>query len=252
LVPKAQAYREAGWNTRDYDDAASHACRLERRLGVKDRIAFLSRQAEDLIAEKRQRIESQLWAIHEADIGAFWETYEAAKIGNDSKSATDEAGRMVKVRRQRPKLINDLPIEARKLIEDVSVDRNGNIIPKLYSKAQANAELRKLHNFGRTEDRPENDVARLSDAELIQQLSDQAKQLGIEIKLDYSFAQQAPATAADSAPPVDVTPVDVTPVVETAAADVTADDAAAVDAARDLRVGLNPAVAGARPVRKVR
>ena len=145
-----------------------------------------------------------------------------------------------------------MPLEARKLIEDVTIDRNGNVIPKLYSKAQANADLRKLLNIGRTEDRPENDVARLSDAELIQQLSDQAKQLGIEIKLDYSFAQQAPATAADSAPPVDVTPVDVTPVVETAAADVTADDAAAVDAARDLRIGLSPAVAGARPVRKAR
>jgi hypothetical protein len=35
-----------------------------------------------------------------------------------------------------------------------------------------------------------NDLARLSDAELIQQLADTAKQLGVEINLNYSFAQQ--------------------------------------------------------------
>jgi hypothetical protein len=33
------------------------------------------------------------------------------------------------------------------------------------------------------------DVSRLSDAELMQQLADQAKELGIEINLNYSFAQ---------------------------------------------------------------
>jgi hypothetical protein len=63
-----------------------------------------------------------------------------------------------------------------------------NVIPKLYSKAQANAELRKMLNIGRTEDRPENDVSRLSDAELIQQLADTAKELGIAINLNYEQA----------------------------------------------------------------
>jgi hypothetical protein len=47
-----------------------------------------------------------------------------------------------------------------------------------------------LHNIGRTEDRPENDVSRLSDAELVAQLADQAKQLGVNIDLNYSFLQQ--------------------------------------------------------------
>jgi hypothetical protein len=57
-----------------------------------------------------------------------------------------------------------------------------------------------LLNLGAQDHRPETDVARLSDAELIQQLADQAKQLGVEIKLDYSFAQQAPATAPPDLP----------------------------------------------------
>jgi hypothetical protein len=104
---------------------------------------------------------------------------------------------MLTVRKQRAKLINDLPPESRKLIEDVVVDRYGNFIPKLYSKSEANRELRKFHNIGSQTDRSESDVSRLSDAELIRQLADQAKELGIEIGLNYSFAQQPSATERD-------------------------------------------------------
>src|SRR5690242_20826022 len=74
--PRIPAYREAGWETSDDDDAYSNACRLERRPGVRERIEYLSHQAEELIAEKRRRIEGQLWAIHEADIGEYFESYE--------------------------------------------------------------------------------------------------------------------------------------------------------------------------------
>ena len=52
----------------------SNACRLERRSEIRDRIAYLTRQAEELIAEKRQRIEERLWAIHEANIQDFFTT----------------------------------------------------------------------------------------------------------------------------------------------------------------------------------
>ena len=42
-------------------------------------------------------------------------------------------------------------------------------------------------NIGRPSE--SSDLSRLSDAELVAQLADQAKQLGIEIDLNYSFAQ---------------------------------------------------------------
>jgi len=42
-------------------------------------------------------------------------------------------------------------------------------------------------DIGRLDDR--SDVQRMSDAELIAQLADQAKQLGLDINLNYSFAQ---------------------------------------------------------------
>jgi hypothetical protein len=70
----------------------------------------------------------------------------------------------------------------------VTVDSRGRLIPRLYSKLQANKELRQMLNIGAKE-RETSDVSRLSDAELIQQLADQAKELGIEIDLNYSFAQ---------------------------------------------------------------
>jgi hypothetical protein len=187
LQPRIQAYREAGWETSDDDAAYSNACRLERRPGVRERIEYLSHQDEELIAEKRQRIEGQLWAIHEADIGDFFETVEAAKSDKDGKAATDEAGKMLTVRKQRPRLLSDLPPDLRKAIEHVQLDAKGNVVPQLYSKLQANAELRKMLNIGGQKEREQTDVSKLSDAELISQLAEQAKELGIHIDLNYSF-----------------------------------------------------------------
>jgi hypothetical protein len=111
-----------------------------------------------------------LWAIHEADIGDYFETHEI-----DGKTI------------ERPKRLTDLPPEVRKAIEHVQVDARGNAVPQLYSKLQANAELRKMLNIGGQKERLETDVSRLSDAELIQQLANQAKELGIEIDLNYRF-----------------------------------------------------------------
>jgi len=142
--PRIPAYREAGWETSHDDDAYSNACRLERRPGVRERIEYLSHQAEELIAEKRQRIERQLWAIHEADIGDFFESVEVAKSDKDGKAVTDETGKMLTVKKQRPRLLSDLPPDLRKAIEHVQVDARGNVVPQLYSKLQANAELRKM------------------------------------------------------------------------------------------------------------
>jgi hypothetical protein len=88
-----------------------------------------------------------------------------------------------------PRPLTELDPETAKLIDDVTVDSKGRLIPKLYSKTWANAELRKMLNIGGQKDREQTDASRLSDAELIQRLADQAKELGIEIDLNYSFAQ---------------------------------------------------------------
>jgi hypothetical protein len=187
LQPRAQAYREAGWNDRSDAGAYSHACRLEHRPGVRDRIAYLSRQAEELIAVKRERIEAQLWAIAEGNIADFFEPYDAVKRDHTGQPEHDENGALSVETRMRPKLLTDLPPDLAKLIEDVQVDNRGRLIPRLYSKERANKELRNMLNISAKEARP--DVTQLSDAELIQQLADQARELGIKIDLNYTFAQ---------------------------------------------------------------
>jgi hypothetical protein len=190
-LPRMVAFRKAGNTAKNDHVADANSFRLERKPGVRERIEYLSRQAQERIAEKRATLEEQLWAVLEADIGAFWETYEAAKTSKDGELETDQDGKMLTVRKQRAKLINDLSPEIRKLIEDVTVDRNGNVIPRLYSKAQANRDLREMLNIGGRKEQEVDDVSRLSYAELIQQLADTAKELGIEINLNYSFAQQS-------------------------------------------------------------
>jgi Terminase small subunit len=186
-LPRVRAYREVGWGSREDDVAYINACRLERRPEIQDRIAFLTRQEEALVVEKRRRIEGQLWAIHEADIGDFFETVVVAKSDKDGQLETNETGKMLTVKKQRPRLLSDLPPEFRKAIEHVQVDARGNVVPQLYSKLQANQELRKMLNIGGQKERDTDDLSKLSDAELIQQLADQAKELGIHIDLNYSF-----------------------------------------------------------------
>ena len=90
---------------------------------------------------------------------------------------------------ERPKLLEDLPPEAAKLIEDITIDSKGRAIPKLYSKLQANKELRAMLNLSSKTDAA--DVTKLSDQELLQTLAQQARELNIEINLSsYTFAQQ--------------------------------------------------------------
>jgi hypothetical protein len=189
--PRISAYREAGWHSKKDDVAYANACRLERRPGVRERIEYLSHQDEELIAEKRRRIEETLWSMHDADIGEFFETYEVAKTDKNGNIETDENGKMVTIEKERPRRLSNIPAEMRRNIEKVTIDGKGRAVPQLYSKLAASQELRKMLNIGGQKDRPETDVSRLSDAELIQQLADQAKELGIEIDLNYSFAQQS-------------------------------------------------------------
>lgn len=49
---------------------------------------------------------------------------------------------------ERPRLISDLAPEVTQLIGDMTVDRKGRLIPKLYSKLQASKELRAMLNIG--------------------------------------------------------------------------------------------------------
>src|SRR5262249_39667855 len=76
-LSRIEAFRKIGNEAALDKTAHNNATRLEKRPGIRERINYLTRQAEELIAEKRARIEERLWAIHEADIGDYFETYQA-------------------------------------------------------------------------------------------------------------------------------------------------------------------------------
>ena len=192
-LPRIVAFRKLGNYAATDKIAHNNASRLENKPGVKDRINYLTKQAEERIAEKRARIEKRLWSIHEANIQDFFTTEDdlnpaessnPAEIANKPDRQKVAASRRVRVV---PRPLTELDPETAKLIEDVTVDSRGRLVPKLYSKLAANKELRAMLNISARTEAP--DVTKLSDAELIQQLADQAKELGIEIDLNYSFAE---------------------------------------------------------------
>jgi len=193
-LPRIVAFRKLGNYAANDKIAHNNASRLEKRPGVRDRINYLTRQAEERIAEKRARIEDRLWSIHEANIQDFFTTEDQinptetsnnpAEIANNpdqQKVAVSPRARVV------PRPLTELDPETAKLIEDVTIDSKGRLIPKLYSKLQANKELRAMLNISAKQSAP--DVTQLSDSELLAQLAQLAKELGIEIDLNYSFAQ---------------------------------------------------------------
>jgi hypothetical protein len=190
LRPKADAYRQAGWKSESDHAAAGNASRLERRQDVIERIAFLSRQEDEILRIKRERLEELLWTIHEANISQMWEMQEVLAYDRKGNAIIDgETGKQATKFVQRPKSIHDMPEDVQRAVESISINEAGFVIPKPYSKLQANAELRKLLGIGSVQ-RDDGELSRLSDQELVAQLAKQAQELGVEIDLSYRFGGQ--------------------------------------------------------------
>jgi hypothetical protein len=119
--------------------------------GISERIEHLSHQDEELIAEKRKRIEERLGSIHESAIGDYLET-------------TEVDGKII----ERPKCISGLPREVQQNIEKIVIDGRGRAVPQLYSKLAAGQELRAMLNIDGRNEQEVDDVSRPSDAELIE------------------------------------------------------------------------------------
>src|SRR5215831_10019456 len=166
-LPRIEAFRKIGNEAALDKTAHNNASRLEKRPGVNDRINDLTKQAEERIIEKRQRIEERLWAIHEANIQDFFITEDDLNpteiSGNSAEIANNTDQQKVGVSpraRVVPRPLTELDPETAKLIEDVTIDSKVRLVPKLYSKLQANKELRAMLNIGAKE-RETSDVSRL-------------------------------------------------------------------------------------------
>ena len=157
-MSRIEAFRKIGNEATLDKTAHNNATRLEKRPGVKNRIDYLVRQAEERIIEKRQRLEEALWSIHEADYSDLFETYDVVETDKDGRIQSDADGNIATQQKQRPKLLSDLPPEIRKNIEKITLDAKGRAVPQLYSKIAASQELRRLNNIGAKE-REQTDVS---------------------------------------------------------------------------------------------
>ena len=118
LRPKVEAFRQCGLRAATDKIAVDSAWRLEHRKDVADRIAYLSRQDEEMI--KRLRLEESLWHQHEADIGNLFETIEVPKLTRDGKPVLDKEGQPVTYKRQAVRDLQQVPPEVRHAIDSIS------------------------------------------------------------------------------------------------------------------------------------
>ena len=164
LLPRVEAYRLAGLGGTDHHADRGNAAKLERKRAVLDRIAYLSRQPEEVLAANRARLEAFLWAAHETNYAEYF-----------------EAGSM-----SRLKPFSELSEDQQRMIESLKFTEKGRPILMLYSRMQANIELRKLLGIGRVErDDDEREFDRLGDAELFAEIAREAKELGIDVEFTF-------------------------------------------------------------------
>jgi hypothetical protein len=180
---KSEAYRAAGFASVSDQAASSNASKLEREVpAIVARIAYMARDMGGLRQEKRKRLEDRLWLYHDGNVADCWETVDV-EVRNKKGEVVLKADGTPKTKTfKRMKDLSQLTPEQQMRIESISVNEAGIATPKLYSASWANSELRKFHALGEDTSNP---VQRLSDAELITQLANQAKELGIEIDLSY-------------------------------------------------------------------
>jgi hypothetical protein len=185
MKSKLDAYRAAGFASVSDQAASSNASKLEREVpAIVARIAYMTRDMDGLRQEKRKRLEERLWVYHDGNVADYWETIDV-EVRNKKGEVVIGADGKPKMRQiTRVKDISQLTPEQQQRIESIHVNEAGIASPRLHSASWANSELRKFHSMG-AQASEDNGVPRLSDAELITQLANQAKELGIEIDLSY-------------------------------------------------------------------
>jgi hypothetical protein len=148
------AAREAGYS----DISPKNAQKLAQDKRVKLRVAYLTRWEESVIAELRQILLDRQLSWHESDIGEFFDLVEEPYL-KDGEPVLNQDGVPLVRKVERLKPFSELSREQRMCIEGLTWTEKGKPNLKLYSKAEANKELRKLLGI----DRP-NKVA-VTDAE---------------------------------------------------------------------------------------
>jgi hypothetical protein len=142
------AYRAAGFKSCDNHAARGNAVKLERSAAVRDRIAYLTRQDEDVIRAKREKLEGYLFAVHNFDIADYYVDVERPLLTKDGDPVLGRDGKPILRTVQELRPFSDLAAEQRAIIQGLKYTDSGRPILELGTKMQANIELRKMHGIG--------------------------------------------------------------------------------------------------------
>jgi hypothetical protein len=140
MLTPLQAARKAGFANM----TAGNATKLDRKRKIRDRIAFLTRQDEEILKDKRARLEAFLWVALEADPCDFFEDAEEPIVDEDGDPVLDADGKPGVRRFQRLKPFSEIDPELRRLIEGLSYTDKGRPNLRTVPKLQANIELRRM------------------------------------------------------------------------------------------------------------
>lgn len=173
LMPRLEAARMAGYE----DMTAGNAAKLDRKAAISERIAFLCRQDEDILKAKRLKLEEFLWNIHEVNYADFWETVEEDEIGDDD----EPTGKTIRYQKLKP--FSELALEHQRVIQSLKYTEKGRPVLEVYSKLQANQELRKLLGIGGQEREGLDEVSQMSTPQLINEL----REMGVDVKLTLEW-----------------------------------------------------------------
>lgn len=194
LLDKVSAYRLAmreyrerrGIPEPDYATDRGNAAKLERKRAVFARIAFLTRQDEEILRDKRARIEGFLWAAHETNYADFFVTVDEPLYDDDGMPLLDIEGKQRTRRVEHLRHFSDLTVEQQRMIESLKWTEKGRPVLTVYTRSWANTELRKMLGIGPQVREPgDGEFSRLDDASLFAEIMREAKELGIDAEFTF-------------------------------------------------------------------
>jgi hypothetical protein len=168
--------------------------RIEKKPAIAARIAWLSRQDEEALREKRNRLEELLWVGLYADRADFYETVETPITDRNGRAVLKRNGEPYIKRVTQLKPLEKLTAQQRCLIESITYTESGKPNLKLVSKEYCHRELRKMLGGDAQPGQLGNDFSSYSDAELFAELDRLANELGINtaLMIEPSNAPMAP------------------------------------------------------------
>ncbi len=157
--------------------------RIENKPVVAARIAWLSRQDEEALREKRNRLEELLWVGLYVDRADFYETVKTPITNRNGHAVLKPNGEPYTKMVIQLKPLDKLTPQHRCLIESITYSESGKPNLKLVSKEYCHKELRKMLGGNAPPEQRANDFSQYSDAELFAELARLANELGIQTTL---------------------------------------------------------------------